>query len=79
MTDINYIVQIHSGKNVANMSLGISSYLSSFSNGSSGINKNSAQYKAVVKNSLAGILESEAKMSKEERLVYELLVDVMKL
>lgn len=57
------------------MSLSISSYFSSFSstsNGSSGINKNSAQYKAAVKNSLAGILENEAKMSDKERMVYEI-------
>lgn len=56
------------------MSLGISSYLgsiSSASNGSSGINKNSAQYKAVVKNSLADIIANEATMSDKERLIYE--------
>lgn len=54
------------------MSLGISSSLSSISNGSSSINKNSAQYKAVVKNSLADIIENEAHMSDTERMVYEL-------
>lgn len=57
------------------MSLSISSHFSSFSstsNGSTGINKNSAQYKAAVKNSLAGILENEAKMSDKERMVYEI-------
>lgn len=57
------------------MSLGISSYfnsLSNTSNGSSGINKNSAQYKAAVKNSLSGILAEEAKMSPEEKKLYEL-------
>lgn len=57
------------------MSLGISSYLSSISNasnGSSGINKNSAQYKAVVKNSLSDIIANEATMSDTERLIYEM-------
>ena len=57
------------------MSLYISSYLSSIrstSNRISGINKNSAQYKAVVKNSLSGILANEATMSDTERLIYEM-------
>lgn len=57
------------------MSLNISSYLNSISgtsNGSSGINKNSPQYKAVVKNSLSGIIANEATMSDKERLIYEM-------
>ncbi|MBO5031792.1 MAG: DUF3879 family protein [Lachnospiraceae bacterium] len=54
------------------MSLHISSYLSSISGTSNGINKNSAQYKAVVKNSLSGIIANEATMSDTERLVYEM-------
>lgn len=57
------------------MSLYINSYLSSIrstSNRISGINKNSAQYKAVVKNSLSGILANEATMSDTERLMYEM-------
>ena len=36
-----------------------------------GINRNSAQYKAVERDSMASILQSEAMMSDEERLVYE--------
>lgn len=57
------------------MSLRISSYLSSFSgafSGSSGINKNSAQYKAVEKNTLADIIANEATMTDEQRLIYEI-------
>ncbi len=57
------------------MSLAISSYLSSLtgaSGGSSGINKNSAQYKAVVKDSLSDIIANERTMSDKERMVYEL-------
>lgn len=54
------------------MSLNINSYFSSIGNASNGINKNSGQYKAVVKNSLSGIIANEAMMSDEERLVYEM-------
>lgn len=54
------------------MSLNINLHFSSIGNTSNGINKNSGQYKAAVKNSLAGILENEAKMSDKERMVYEL-------
>ena len=57
------------------MSLNISSYLSSIcgtSNRSGRIDTNSAQYKAVVKNSLSNIIANEATMSNEERLIYEM-------
>ena len=54
------------------MSLNINSYFNSIGNASNGINKNSGQYKAVVKNSLSGIIANEAMMSDEERLVYEM-------
>lgn len=54
------------------MSLNINSYFSSIGNISNGINKNSGQYKAVVKNSMSGILANEATMSDEERLIYEM-------
>ena len=36
-----------------------------------GVNKNSAQYKAVVRDSMSSIMESEMMMSDEERLIYE--------
>lgn len=57
------------------MSLNISSYLSSIcgtSNRNGRIDTNSAQYKAVVKNSLSDIIANEATMSNEERLIYEM-------
>ena len=56
------------------MSLAIGSYLnniSNTSNKSSGINKNSAQYKAVEKDHLSAIIANEATMSEKERLIYE--------
>lgn len=53
------------------MSLTISSYLSSL-DGSNGIDKNSAQYKAVVRDSLPAIIANEATMSEQERLIYEI-------
>lgn len=40
--------------------------------GSSGINKNSAQYKAVERDSLSDIIANEATMSDKERLIYEM-------
>lgn len=52
------------------MSLSIN-YNSTFAGGS-GINKNSGQYKAVVKNSLADIIANEATMTEEQRLIYEM-------
>lgn len=39
---------------------------------SSGINKNSAQYKAVVRDSLSDIIANEATMSDKEWLIYEI-------
>lgn len=39
---------------------------------SSGINKNSAQYKAVIKDHLSGIIENESTMSGNDQLVYEM-------
>lgn len=54
------------------MSISIGSGFGINSNGgNTGINKNSAQYKAVERDSMASILQSEAMMSDEERLIYE--------
>lgn len=56
------------------MSLSINFNFNNYSNasaGSSGINKNSAQYKAVVRDSLADIIANEATMTDEQRLIYE--------
>lgn len=56
------------------MSLNISSYLSYINTNSKigGIDKNSEQYKAVVKNSLSGIIANEETMTEEQRLIYEM-------
>lgn len=56
------------------MSLNISSHLSYMNTSSKigGIDKSSEQYKAVVRNSLSGIIANEQTMSDEERLVYEM-------
>ena len=56
------------------MSLAIGSYINSISSASgksSGINKNSAQYKAVERDHLNAIIANEATMSEKERLIYE--------
>ena len=39
----------------------------------SGINKNSAQYKAAARDNLAGIIEAEMMMTPQQRLMYEML------
>jgi len=56
------------------MSLNIDSHLSYMNTSSKigGIDKSSEQYKAVVRNSLSGIIANEQTMSDEERLVYEM-------
>ena len=58
------------------MYLNINSHLNSVnmaqgSSGNLGINKNSEQYKAVVRDSMASIMENESMMSEKERLIYE--------
>lgn len=52
------------------MAMNISSNVGS-TGGYSGINKNSAQYKAVERDHLSSIIANEATMSEKERLIYE--------
>lgn len=53
------------------MSMNISGFGVGSSMGYSGINKSSAQYKAVERDHLSAIIANEATMSEQERLIYE--------
>ncbi len=53
------------------MALSINGFHRDLGTGGNTINKNSAQYKAVKRDSLASIMQSEAMMSDKERLIYE--------